>query len=107
SRATKNPWTPQSMGSQYKLYDKVFSVAHAAAAAGLVYFLRTGFTITPLRIALVLTFTRTIRPSITARTFWIFGLNLRAVIPVTLVPTPPRYLAFPRWVIWLPKVVFL
>src|SRR4051794_6183060 len=61
----------------------------------------------PLRIALVLTLIRTIRPSITARTFWILGLNLRAVIPVTFVPTPPRYLALPRWVIWLPKVVFL
>src|SRR3954462_14211264 len=36
-----------------------------------------------------------------------FGLNLRAVIPVTFVPTPPRYLALPRWVIWFPKVVFL
>jgi hypothetical protein len=61
----------------------------------------------PLRIALVLTLIRTIRPFTTARTFWMFGLNLRAVIPVTFVPTPPRYLALPRWVIWLPKVVFL
>ena len=25
-----------------------------------------------------------------------FGLNCRRVIPVTLVPTPPRYLALPR-----------
>src|SRR5205814_2640209 len=36
----------------------------------------------------------------------IFGLNFRAVMPVIFVPTPPRYLALPRCVIWLPKVVF-
>jgi len=60
----------------------------------------------PLRNALALTLILTTCPSTTARTFWIFGLNLRLVMPVTLVPTPPRYLALPRWVIWLPKVVF-
>src|SRR4051794_12009649 len=58
-------------------------------------------------MALVLTLMRTIWPSTTARTFWMLGRNLRDVIPVTFVPTPPRYLALPRWVIWLPKVVFL
>src|SRR5688572_20848809 len=68
---------------------------------------RTGFWTRPLRIALALTLMRTTRPFTTARTFWMFALNLRAVIPVVLVPTPPRYLALPRWVFWLPKVVFL
>src|SRR4051794_18190576 len=80
--------------------------AVAAAASGL-YFRLTGFTTRPLRMALVLTLMRTIWPSITARTRWMFGRNLRAVMPVTFVPTPPRYLALPRCVIWLPKVVFL
>src|SRR5439155_12126817 len=61
----------------------------------------------PLRIALALTLMRMTRPLTTARTFWMFALNLRAVMPVTLVPTPPRYLALPRCVIWLPKLVFL
>src|SRR6185295_13051186 len=28
-------------------------------------------------------------------------------MPVILVPTPPRYLALPRWVFWFPKLVFL
>src|SRR5678815_3503616 len=28
-------------------------------------------------------------------------------MPVILVPTPPRYLALPRWVFWRPKLVFL
>src|SRR6266568_2472710 len=28
-------------------------------------------------------------------------------MPVILVPTPPRYLALPRWVFWCPKLVFL
>jgi len=41
------------------------------------------------------------------KTFWMFGLNLRAVMPVILVPTPPRYLALPRCVTWLPNDVFL
>src|SRR6476646_935817 len=80
--------------------------AVAEAASGL-YFRLTGFTTRPLRMALVLTLVRTIWPSITARTRWMFGRNLRAVMPVTFVPTPPRYLALPRWVIWLPKLVFL
>src|SRR5882757_11478143 len=76
-------------------------------AAGLTYLRRTGLTTMPQRIALALTLIRTIRPLTTARTFWMFALNLRAVMPVVLVPTPPRYFALPRWVIWLPKVVFL
>src|SRR3954451_9499901 len=71
----------------------------AAVVAGFVYLRRTGFTTRPCLIALALTFTRTIWPSMTARTFWMFGLNVRAVMPVTLVPTPPRYFALPRWVI--------
>src|SRR5947207_14827529 len=35
-----------------------------------------------------------------------FGLNSRREIPVTLVPTPPRYLALPRCSIWLPIAGF-
>ena len=31
-----------------------------------------------------------------------FGRNVRREIPVTLVPTPPRYFALPRVVTWLP-----
>ena len=30
------------------------------------------------------------------------GRNVRREMPVTLVPTPPRYFALPRMVIWLP-----
>src|ERR1700722_1200426 len=36
-----------------------------------------------------------------------FGLNLRLLMPVIFVPTPPRYLALPRWVTLFPKLVFL
>src|SRR3954468_1697706 len=60
-----------------------------------------------MRIALALTLMRTILPPTTARTFCIFGLNLREEMPVILVPTPPRYFALPRWVFWCPKAVFL
>src|SRR5580658_5004159 len=85
-----------------------FTILHFLhAATGLVYLRRTGLTIRPALMALALTLILTICPSTTARTFWMFGRNLRAVIPVILVPTPPRYFALPRWVIWLPKVVFL
>src|SRR6185503_1597856 len=35
-----------------------------------------------------------------------FGLNSRRLMPVTFVPTPPRYLALPRVVIWLPTLGF-
>src|SRR5262245_47128765 len=31
-----------------------------------------------------------------------FGLNVRRVMPVILVPTPPRYFFLPRMVTWLP-----
>src|SRR3954464_13684252 len=79
---------------------------YAAAVSGFLYVRRTGLTTMPMRIALAETLMRPILPFTTARTFWIFGLNFRAVIPVVLVPTPPRYLALPRWVFWFPKVVF-
>ena len=36
------------------------------------------------------------------RAFCKFGVNVRREIPVTFVPTPPRYLALPRVVIELP-----
>ena len=39
-------------------------------------------------------------------TFCKFGLNVRREIPVTLVPTPPRYFALPRCVIELPIAGF-
>jgi hypothetical protein len=34
-----------------------------------------------------------------------FGLNDRLLMPVTFLPTPPRYLALPRRAIVLPVVV--
>lgn len=58
-------------------------------------------------MALAETLIRQTLPSITARTFWMFGLNLRLDIPVTLRPTPPRYLALPRRAMLLPDTVFL
>ena len=33
-----------------------------------------------------------------------FGLNFRRAMPVTLVPTPPKYLALPRVVTRLPML---
>src|SRR3954471_16893427 len=36
-----------------------------------------------------------------------FGLNTRLLMPVGLRPTPPRYFALPRQVIWLPTTGFL
>jgi len=33
---------------------------------------------------------------------WRFGVNRRLVIPVILVPTPPKYFALPRVSTWLP-----
>src|SRR5882672_4951777 len=80
---------------------------YAAATSGFFQFRRLGLVIRPILIAFALTLSRTICPLSRARTFWMFGRNLRAVMPVTLVPTPPRYLALPRWVIWFPNVVFL
>src|SRR3954462_14617318 len=32
-----------------------------------------------------------------------FGLNVRRVMPVTFVPTPPKYFFLPRVVTWLPS----
>ncbi len=32
--------------------------------------------------------------------------EFRRLMPVILVPTPPRYFAFPRWVTWLPMTGF-
>jgi hypothetical protein len=46
-------------------------------------------------------------PLTTARTFCIFGLNFLLEMPVTLLPTPPRYLALPRLAILLPDTVRL
>src|SRR5438309_5181549 len=45
-------------------------------------------------------------PSISTLTRWRLGLNLRLVTPVTLRPTPPRYLALPRRRILLPPTGF-
>src|SRR5579885_893739 len=36
-----------------------------------------------------------------------FGEKVRLVMPVVLRPTPPRYFALPRRVIWLPITGFL
>src|SRR5437763_17030016 len=36
-----------------------------------------------------------------------FGKNVRLVMPVVLRPTPPKYFALPRRVIWLPITGFL
>src|ERR1700761_5072572 len=38
---------------------------------------------------------------------WRFGWNVRRLTPVVFLPTPPRYLALPRSVFWLPNEVFL
>jgi hypothetical protein len=46
-------------------------------------------------------------PFTTARTLCIFGLNFLFVLPVTLLPTPPRYLALPRRAMLLPDMVRL
>src|SRR5262245_48534954 len=51
--------------------------------------------------------TRTFLPSISMRIFCRFGLKRRLVMPVTLRPTPPRYLALPRRRILLPPTGFL
>src|SRR5262245_64997707 len=50
--------------------------------------------------------TRTFLPSISMRIFCRFGLKRRLVMPVTLRPTPPRYLALPRRRILLPPTGF-
>src|SRR5690606_16732455 len=46
--------------------------------------------------------TRTPPSGEVTRTRWRLGRNFRREIPVTLVPTPPRYLALPRVSIWFP-----
>ena len=51
-----------------------------------------------MRIALVETLMRCTEPSTIAVTVWMLGRKRRLVLPVILVPTPPRYLALPRWV---------
>src|SRR5947207_1404924 len=38
---------------------------------------------------------------------WRLGLKVRRLTPVVFLPTPPRYLALPRVVMWLPNDVFL
>jgi hypothetical protein len=65
-------------------------------AAGILRCL--GLRTRPPRMALVETLMRTIWPLMTARMRWMLGLNFREEMPVILVPTPPRYLALPRWV---------
>src|ERR1700677_4312095 len=45
-------------------------------------------------------------PTVTC-TFCRFGLNWRREMPVTLVPTPPKYLALPRMVTEFPITGFL
>ena len=46
-------------------------------------------------------------PLTMARTFCRFGLNVRLLMLVIFLPTPPRYFAFPRRVIERPNRVFL
>jgi hypothetical protein len=65
-----------------------------------------GFWTRPIRIALAETLILQTVPLTTARTFWMFGLNLLLVMPVIFLPTPPRYLALPRLTMLLPKLVF-
>jgi hypothetical protein len=60
-----------------------------------------------MRIALAETLIRRTFPSTIARTFCMLGLNFLLVLPVTLRPTPPKYLALPRRAILLPELVFL
>ena len=40
------------------------------------------------------------------RTFCRFGLNCRRAMPVTLVPTPPKYFALPGWSRDFPSMPF-
>src|SRR5262249_49880051 len=66
--------------------------------------LRTRFVIAPLRMHWVQTRIVLLVPfAVVMCTRCKLGLNCRREMPVTLVPTPPRYLAFPRMVTWLPK----
>ena len=54
----------------------------------------------PVRITEVATRTRRVVP-LGSQTLivWRFGRNIRRLMPVHLVPTPPRYFALPRDVI--------
>ena len=57
----------------------------------------TALSTTPLRRHRVQTRTDLVEPSsVTTFTLCKLGLNFRRVIPVILVPTPPRYLGLPR-----------
>src|SRR5262245_40247610 len=61
----------------------------------------------PRRRNFAATLRRTLRPSTMARTFWTFGLNVRLVLPVVFLPTPPFDFARPRSVYWRPARVRL
>src|SRR5262245_29151106 len=50
----------------------------------------------PLRMHWAQTRDRLVSPSTTTLMRWRFGLNIRLLVPVIFLPTPPRYLAFPR-----------
>jgi len=58
---------------------------------------RINLATAPLRMHCVQTRSRLGVPSaVVTRTRWRFGRNFRRVMPVIFVPTPPRYLGFPR-----------
>ena len=66
----------------------------------------TALSMTPERRHWVQTRTDLVEPSSTMTfTLCRFGLNFRRVIPVILVPTPPRYLGLPRVVTEFPTWV--
>src|SRR5262245_8530376 len=58
---------------------------------------RIGLVTRPCRMARTLAKIRVGVPSITVVTGCRFGLNWRFLIEVVLTPTPPRYLALPRY----------
>lgn len=67
----------------------------------------TSRVMTPERMTEVATRMRRVSPlGSQMLIFWRLGLKVRRLTPVVLMPTPPRYLALPRRVMWLPKVVF-
>lgn len=68
----------------------------------------TALVIRPLRMHWVQTRMRLISPDgVETLTLFRLGRNFRLVIPVTLVPTPPKYLATPRISICCPDMGFL
>src|SRR4051794_25482305 len=67
----------------------------------------TGFLISPLRMALTATRIVLTSPSTSTFTRCRFGKNRRLVVPVIFRPTPPRYLALPRYRFLLPPTGFL